>query len=204
MTHDNSLSVSVSILTHSSLSAWKASGQHSTTILVFAHVRYRQFQRQPAHLSSQHLVDEHAIRPPVDWLAVRFVDDNLQKVAEQTDRQLRSIGGGQTTALHAAWRSSEMTWKQMAAKNNCNLSSGRETSSGGGRAAQCRGSQSVLSDVPLWLQLYIYILLGLPDRLKFFQGSFVVLWLLKFYFMPILNAFWIYWRSKFFQTNIYE
>jgi len=50
----------------------------------------------------------------------------------------------------------------------------------------------------------IYMLLGLPDRLKFFQGSFVILWLLKFYFMPILNAFWIYWRSKFFQTNIYE
>ena len=115
-----------------------------------------------------------------------------------------ALGGGQTTALHAAWRSSEMTWKQMAAKNNRNLSSGRETSSGGGRAAQCRGSQSVLPDVPLWLQLYIYILLGLPDRLKFFQGSFVILWLLKFYFMPILNAFWIYWRSKFFQTNIYE
>jgi len=27
--------------------------------------------------------------------------------------------------------------------------------------------------------------------LEFFQGHFVVLWLLKFYFVPTLNTFWI-------------
>jgi len=30
----------------------------------------------------------------------------------------------------------------------------------------------------------VHLVLRLPDHLKFFQGHFVVLWLLKFYFMP--------------------
>jgi len=33
---------------------------------------------------------------------------------------------------------------------------------------------------------YEEIGVGLPDHLKIFQGHFFVLWLLKFYFMPIL------------------